>query len=455
VPSRQELARSPVAIVGAVITTVSAVVFITMLLAALAGWFENPYAGLVVFVLIPAFFILGLLLMPLGLWLHRRKVRLNPALGAEDWPVLDFRIARVRQITLAIVALTAVNLLIVLLAGYGSLHWMESPRFCGQACHTPMEPQFAAWQESIHGRVACVSCHISEGAVGFVHAKLSGVRQLVQVATNSYPHPIPPGAKMPAGQQAETCTRCHVPGRPTGARVQVIREYADDEANSETMTVLQLQMSRSPNSPRAIHWHADPAVKVEYVATDEQRQKIPYVRVTDAKGQVKEYVAPDTTEQVRNDVRHTMDCVDCHNTVGHPISQTPERAVDRAIAGGHVSRQLPFARREGVRLVKASYPTQDAAASAIDRGLRDFYKARGGSIDSQEIARTVASLQAVYRQNVTPSMNVTWGSYPTNTGHMTSDGCFRCHDDSHEAKDGSKISADCEYCHKQIETPQS
>ena len=454
-PSREELARSPLAIVGAVITTVSAVVFLTLLLAALAGMFENPYAGLVVFVLIPAFFVFGLLLMPLGLWLHRRKVRLNPAGETEGWPVVDFRVARVRQVTLSIIALTAVNILIVLLAGYGSLHWMESPQFCGQVCHTPMQPQFAAWQESIHGRVACVSCHIGEGAAAFAHAKLSGVRQLVQVATNSYPHPIPPGAKMPAGKQSETCTRCHVPGRTTGTRVEAIREYADDETNSETLTVLQLHMRRSADSPRAIHWHADPSIRVEYVATDERRQKIPYVRVTDAKGQVKEYVAPDTPEATHNGARRTMDCVDCHNTVGHPISQTPERAVDRAIAGGQVSRQLPFARREGVRLVKASYPSQDAAVSAIDRQLRNFYKTRGGSIDPQEIARTVESLQALYRQNVTPSMNVTWGTYPNNIGHMTSDGCFRCHDDSHEAKDGSKISADCEYCHKQIETPQS
>ena len=28
------------------------------------------------------------------------------------------------------------------------------------------------------------------------------------------------------------------------------------------------------------------------------------------------------------------------------------------------------------------------------------------------------------------------------------DRCFRCHDDCHKAKDGSVISADCEYCHK-------
>ena len=50
-------------------------------------------------------------------------------------------------------------------------------------------------------------------------------------------------------------------------------------------------------------------------------------------------------------------------------------------------------------------------------------------------------------------MKVTWGVYPDNVGHMTSAGCFRCHDGGHTAKDGTTISADCEYCHKQIEAP--
>jgi hypothetical protein len=215
-----------------------------------------------------------------------------------------------------------------------------------------------------------------------------------------------------------------------------------------------MHISVTTSSPRGIHWHADPAIRVEYVATDAERQTIPYVRVTDANGEVKEYVAADTTEDViRTGERRTMDCVDCHNTVGHPISPTPERAVDQAIAAAMVSHELPFARRESIRLVTATYPSQEAGLSAIEEGLRNFYKSQPGSIDQQAVARTVGAVQQLYSRNVFPDMGVTWGSYPNNTGHLTSTGCFRCHDDSHEAKDGSKISADCEYCHKQIERP--
>jgi hypothetical protein len=447
------LARHPVAIAGAVLTTASAVVFIALLIAVLLGMLSNPYAGLVVFVAIPAVFVVGLLLIPLGMWLQKRKLARDPNAVADDWPVLDFRRARVRQTALLVTALTAVNIVIILLAGYGGLHWMESPAFCGQVCHTPMQPQFTALQNASHGQVPCVQCHIGEGAAGFAHAKLSGVRQLLMMPMSSYPRPIPPGANMPPGAQALTCGNCHQPGRAVGDRIRVIREYADDEQNSETITVLQMHLSASASSQRAIHWHADPAVRVEYVSTDAGLQTIPYVKVTGANGQVKEYRAPDTTDQmIGAGTRRTMDCIDCHNTVGHPISPTPERAVDRAIAAGMVSRDLPFARREGLRLVKASYPSQDAGAAAIDRELRTFYQSRS-PIDPKAVERTVAALQALYRRNNFPTMNVTWGTYPDNKGHVTSNGCFRCHDESHQATDGSTISADCAFCHTQIERP--
>ena len=449
--NRDALVRHPVAIAGALIATASAAVFIVLVVAVVAGMFENPYAGLVVFIAIPALFVIGLLLIPLGVRLEKRRLARHPGERAE-WPVVDFRVPQVRKTALLISALTIVNLLIVAMAAYGSLHWMESPTFCGQVCHTPMQPQFTAWQHAPHARVACVSCHIGEGPKAFVHAKLAGVRQLVHVATGSVPKPIPPGAEMPPGAQAQTCAGCHQPDRMRGDQIRVMREYADDEANTETVTVLQMYLDRSSPSGRAIHWHADPSVRIEYIAADARNETIPYVKVTGANGQVKEFVAADTSEElIRTGARKTMDCMDCHNTVGHPISPTPEAAVDRAIAMGWVNRKLPFVRREGVRLMKADYPSQDDGARAIDQGLRTFYQSNGGVVDQQAVAQTALELQNLYRRNVFPTMKVTWGSYPNNRGHITSTGCFRCHDDSHVAKDKSTISADCEYCHKQIE----
>ena len=140
----EALARHPLAIAGAVITTASAAVFIALVIAVFAGMFENPYAGLVIFLAIPAVFVVGLLMMPAGMWLEKRRLRRDPTAPA-DWPVVDFRHPVVRRRVLLLVALTGVNIVIILLAGYGGLHAMESPQFCGQACHTPMHPQFTAW----------------------------------------------------------------------------------------------------------------------------------------------------------------------------------------------------------------------------------------------------------------------------------------------------------------------
>src|SRR5207248_3203459 len=150
------------------------------------GGKANPYAGLVVLLAIPALFVAGLVLIPVGVRLRHRQLQRDTD-AVADWPVVDFRRVRVRRTVLLVAALTAVNIVILLVAGYGSLHWMESPGFCGQVCHAPMHPQFTAWSSGPHARIACVACHIGEGPGAFVHAKLNGVRQLMHVATNSYP----------------------------------------------------------------------------------------------------------------------------------------------------------------------------------------------------------------------------------------------------------------------------
>src|SRR5262249_32051626 len=160
-----------------------------------------------------------------------------------------------------------------------------------------------------------------------------------------------------------------------------------------------------------------------------------------------------TDEMINNGHRRQMECADCHNAVGHPISPTAEKAVDQAIAANQVSRELPFARREALRLVKASYPTQEEGLQTIERDLRHFYETQSKGVDQQAVSKAVGAVRDVYRRNVFPDMKVTWGTYPDNKGHITSNGCFRCHDGSHTAKDGSTINADCEYCHKQIEQP--
>lgn len=436
--------RHPISLAGLLLATLGASGFLALGAASAFGLFSNPYAGLLVFIAFPALFVIGLLLIPLGARLQRRA--LARGVSVDEWPVLDFRQHTVRVRAFIAIALTVVNIAIVLVAGYGSIHWMESPSFCGQACHTQMQPQFASWQNTEHATVACVDCHVGEGARAFVRYKLAGVRQLIHVIDGNYPRPIPAHVAdlRPAN---ETCGHCHSPSRSHAEVTRVIREYADDETNSESVTELQLHVGAAGQKTaagRSIHWHADPANQVEYVAADEERQKIPIVRVKSANGSVTEYKAPG--DAPANGVTRVMDCIDCHNAIGHRVASTVESAVNHVLSTGQVSRDLPFVRREAVRLLKADYADQDQAAAEIDRSLRAFY-ASGRAVDPAALEQAVRQLQHQYRANVFPSMKVTWGTYQDHLGHVTSDGCFRCHDGEHTSSDGKTINNDCEYCH--------
>jgi hypothetical protein len=128
---------------------------------------------------------------------------------------------------------------------------------------------------------------------------------------------------------------------------------------------------------QGIHWHMNVANEVEYIATDEKRQVIPWVRVKDRFGNVREFSAEGVTaEQLAKGERRRMDCMDCHNRPSHPMAATPERAVDELIARGAIPRTLPFVRREAVKLLKATYTSEEAASAEISRTLRDFYRSQ-------------------------------------------------------------------------------
>ena len=443
--------RHPATIAGVVIATVGAVAFLTLLAADIFGMFTNPYAGLVIFIVVPAVFVFGLLLVPMGIWLQRRALRRDPT-ASVDWPVIDLRRSRVRTTLLVLTAMTVVNATLVLLAAQGSLHYMETPEFCGASCHTPMHPQYTAWQNTSHAQVDCVQCHIGDGAKALVQYKLAGVRQLVHVISGSYPRPIP-ASQAVLRPALETCGTCHAPTLGRGDRTRTIREYAEDEKNTETTTTLTMHIGgpgQKTASGRAIHWHADPNVRVEYITTDADRQTIPLVRVINEKGETTEYVVEGTKpETLAAGTTRTMDCIDCHNTAAHRISPTAEQAVDRALAAGRLNPALPFVRREAVRLLKSDYSDEAAASAAIDSGFRTVYAASKAGVDQAALSQAIAATQLLYRTNVFPAMKVTWGVYRDNLGHTTSDGCFRCHDGNHVTKAGKAIDSDCSYCHDQ------
>jgi hypothetical protein len=452
--SRFRHVRNPLTLFGIWLTTVAAILFLVVFFADLFGLVNNPYLGILFFLVLPGFFVVGLLLIPVGIYFSRRREQRGQGRADYQWPVWDFNVGSYRRAAAIILGATLVNVLVISLAAYRGIEYMDSPAFCGQVCHTVMRPEFTAYRNGPHARVACVSCHIGPGANWFVKSKLSGTRQLFAVALKTYPTPVP-SPVMNLRPARETCEECHWPEKFTGDRVRTVREYADDQAVTETVTNVRLHVGSGSEKLGAtgIHWHMAPSTVVEYITTDPKRQTIPYVKVRDAHGRVLEFRAEGVTdEQLARGERRTMDCMDCHNRPSHRFDSTPETAVDDELSHGGISRSLPYARRETVAALKASYSSQDAAADAIRRRLTNFYRVElkdQFTARQKEVDQAVAATQAIYRRDVFPEMKVSWGTYPNNLGHTDFPGCFRCHDDNHKAKDGSTIRQDCELCHKQ------
>jgi hypothetical protein len=426
-----------------------AALFLVLLLLQLLGFLENPYVGLLLFVAVPAGFVFGLLLVPVGVRLEVRRRRRLPGAPPADWPVVDLRIPRHRHLIALFGVLTIVNLVLLSMASYGAVHYMETPAFCGQVCHTTMEPQFVAHQNGPHSRVACVACHVGSGVGALVESKIAGTRQLWQVVARTVPKPIPSPVRSMRPAR-DTCEHCHWPEKFHGDKVRVIREYANDEKNTETATTLSLHVgggSAALGVGTGIHWHMNLDNEIEYIATDAKRDTIPYVRLRASNGSIREFVVDGTTpEQLAKGERRRMDCLDCHGRPAHTMAAAPARAVDDAIAQGRIPRELPFVRREAVAVVSVEYPSRDAALQAIAAKLRGHYRAKG-AIDPRQVDRAIAGTQDVWARHVFPAMKVTWGTYRNHLGHIDSPGCFRCHDDNHKAKDGTVIRQDCELCH--------
>lgn len=453
------LARTPLASLGVVLTTLCGVLFVVLFLIDSLGWFTNPYVGLVLFVALPIGFVAGLALIPIGNAIHTRSGE------AFVWPLLNLNEPTHRTGALLVLVATALNVVIITMATSGALHYMETASFCGNVCHSVMEPHFVAYQRAPHSRVPCVSCHVGAGAQAAVRSKLNGTRQLFGILTGRYERPIPsPVGEMRTAQ--ETCAACHWAEMPYAEKVRVLRSYADDEASSESVTNLTLHMgataapasadagSGSSEPPsggmrrRGIHWHARSDTRIEYVATDERHQDIPLVVLVEPDGSRTEFrVESADAAALAGGRRHRMDCVDCHNRPSHTFAASAERAVDDALAAGRVDRRIPFVRRELVTAVKAAYDTPEAAAQGIERQLRAIAPGATPPPQTPDMDRLVAVAKDLYSANVFPRMRVSWGTYASELGHSDAPGCFRCHDDNHKAADGRVIRQDCELCH--------
>jgi NapC/NirT cytochrome c family, N-terminal region len=432
-------------LIGTIVTTISAVLFIMLFAMQLLGFQGGPYLGILAFLILPGLFILGLALIPIGrVWAVRRARKQ----GATDMelPVIDLNRPGTRDALVVAALLTVVNVVIVGSATYKGVEVMDSTTFCGAACHTVMEPEYTTYQRSPHAHVKCVDCHIGPGVDWFVKSKLSGVWQVVSVALDLYPRPIPTPLHnlRPA---RETCEQCHWPTKFIGDRLIIKNTYDDDEANTELKTVLLMKVGGlQGRTSQGIHWHVDRNIKVRYL-TDPSRETIYNVELTEADGTQKLFKS--SKKAPADTVWRTMDCLDCHNRPTH-IYQQPGEAVDIAIDDGHIDRELPFIKREAVKALKVRYASHEEARAGLAKTLDTFYGGQYPDLlktKADAIGAAGRELGNIYARNVFPRMKVFWNTYPNDLGHENSPGCNRCHDNRHRTADGEKIPRDCDICH--------
>jgi hypothetical protein len=440
------LSSNWVSLAGVVIVTTATVFWLFLLPVTLRGTTESPYVGILAFLVLPAPFFAGLILVPLGIWLKRKREG-RAGIYPPEFPPLTWNNADLRRLVYFVFFTTMVNLAIASQVSYSAVNYMDSVTFCGETCHTVMQPEYTAYQNSPHARVECVKCHIGPGASWFVKSKLSGVGQVLAVTFHTYSTPIPTPVRSlrPA---RETCEACHWPQKYGEDRLQVIDKFAGDQANTLTKTVLLMKIGGG-NRGIGIHGtHLGPGVAIRYAHADEGRQNIPWIEYNGPGGKTV-YATPAAKPAGGGLPIREMDCVDCHNRPTHAY-ELPERAVDRVMNAGRISPSLPFAKKRAVEILKASYGTRDEAAQKIPAAFESYYRDNYPAIWAQrraEVTSAAGQVLAIYDRNIFPAMKVTWGTYPNNIGHTDSPGCFRCHDGNHAAKDGRSVTQDCNACH--------
>lgn len=383
-------------------------------------------------------------------------------LSLKKRPVIDLNDPRQFRRFLFFAASGLVVMLFMVVATYQSVEFMDSSEFCGEVCHAAMKPEFEAYKSSPHARVNCVNCHIGPGADFLVKAKIDGMRQVVALAMNSFSRPIPSPVHN-LRPSRETCEKCHWPEKFYEDRIRMFQKYDSDEKNTETRTTLVFRVGGVlGKSGKGVHWHIKN--KVWFLPADEKRQEIAWTGVETEDGKLVEYINPELASQVTEEhlkkEKRVMDCIDCHNRATH-VFQSPEKAIDKAMAAGLIDKDLPFIKKRALEAIESSKSEAEAFDKIVN--IDEFYRTLYPSIygtKREHIKEAITELKEIYKSTVFPANNVDAKTHPNNLGHMESPGCFRCHGKLAEIKrvEGkteitkTTVRSTCNLCHFSLPT---
>jgi nitrate/TMAO reductase-like tetraheme cytochrome c subunit len=456
------LFRNTISLIGAALAAVAlANIIFLFLIDAISGK-PSPYIGIFAYMIMPGFLIFGLLLIPVGMLVERNRRR---RVGADEilpYPHIDLNAPEQRNALAFFLSFVVVFVILSAVGSYRAYEFTDSVQFCGQLCHSVMNPEFVAYSQSPHARVRCVDCHVGAGATWYVRSKLSGARQVYATMFNKYPRPIPTPVENLRPAQ-ETCEECHWPRKFHGDQFKVITHFGSDEKNTPRQVRLLIKTGGgdpSTGMARGIHWHMNIGNEITYALTDRKRETIAWVQARDLQtGEVTVYQAKDsgvTAEQIQKAPKHRMDCIDCHNRPTH-IYVPPDRSVDQSLLAKRLNANMPFIKQQAVTALTGEYKNGADAMQGIAKSLHEFYAGKYPDLANNhrdELEAAVKEVQRIYSSSFFPEMKVDWRTHNDHIGHFYYSGCFRCHDGQHVAANGKAISSDCTICHTIINQEQ-
>ncbi len=450
-------ANNGLTIVGIVLTSLSAVVIITFMVVELFGELENPYIGLFAYVVMPVLFVLGLILIPTGMWRRRKNLIRDGATATEQarFPKLDFNDPKIRRaadhhhrvdrdqrgdLRRELVHRSGEN---------GVRRVLRRILSHGHATRVHRLPTIAPFS----GRLRQVSHRSRSLVVREIETRRS------QTGLAHRPQFLPPAGWNSRSKLSdparETCEQCHWPGKHFGDKLRVVVRHATDEANTPSYTAMLLKTgggSLDIGRHGGIHWwHIESDNVIRYVPGDERNESVVWVELTTADGEVRTYtrdgeeLPADVASQAR-----TMDCIDCHNRPTHLFS-TPPKALDWVLETHPELLRLPYFKKQAKTAIEAEYATHAEGVAAVRDSMLAFYQNEYPELVAEN-ARLVddgADLASrVYARISFPEMNTNWETHPNHIGHDDFPGCWRCHDDEMATADGEHvIPMDCENCH--------
>ena len=442
-------------IIGSIIAIINLLIIIILFAVSTIFQKGNTYLGLFIYIILPGFMLLGLIMIPIGMIVRRRRMKKETEAGKYRLPLIDLNDIRHRN---AFVIFTVSTIVVLFLSTFGSFqayHFTESVEFCGKLCHKVMEPEHTAYQKSPHANVTCVECHVGSGANWYVKSKLSGLHQVYAVLTKTYPEPIPTPLHdlRPA---RETCEKCHWPQKFYARTLQTNKYFLTDSINSEWDVMLQMKTGPEYSGfgfQEGIHWHINPAVKIEYISDNDKREKITYVKYTNkTSGEITIYrnnENPVSDSLISASSTRIMDCIDCHNRPSHNYNSSPVY-FNKILLNGSVSKDIPFIKKVAMGILKQAFSNKDSALMIIRDSITKFYKSDYKEYylkNSILIDKSITSIQKAFSENTFPGMKVTYDVYPEHIGHLESEGCFRCHNNNFKSESGRTITRDCNLCH--------